>query len=138
MPRRHSRLSQPRREADASLPVPSESLSSLEKPDPGPTAPTKKPRWSGQYSPLSSLLPKEERPCRGALESYILGSLSGVYGDPVRLNDVANVPIRAHGPVVAVVLDAGLQGDHVPAGLGSRDPRVRRRHLYEPRNLVGV
>src|SRR5919112_4610843 len=64
--------------------------------------------------------------------------LRDVHGDPVGLNDVAHVPVRTHRPVVAEVLDAGLQRDHIPALLGSGYPRLVRRYLLEARNLVGV
>src|SRR5918993_4199111 len=76
----------------------------------------------------------DERPAGRVLE-YLLRD---VYRDPVGLNDVAHVPVRAHRPVVTEVLDAGLQRDHVPAGLGSGYPVLLRRYLLEARYLVGV
>src|SRR5215204_2127383 len=65
--------------------------------------------------------------------------LRGRYGDPVSLHDVAHVPVRAHRPVVPVVLYAGLQGDHIPAVLRAGDfPGLVRRNLLEAADLVGV
>src|SRR5215204_7460277 len=64
--------------------------------------------------------------------------LRDVHGDPVGLHDVAYVPVRAHRPVVTEVLYAGLQREHVSSWLGRSNPRLVRRYLFEPRNLVSV
>src|SRR5215211_6166251 len=64
--------------------------------------------------------------------------LRDVHGDPVGPHYVAYVPVRAHRPVVAEVLYAGLQREHVPAGLRSGYPRLIRCYLLEARNPVGV
>src|SRR5215213_5163729 len=58
--------------------------------------------------------------------------------DPVSLHDVAHVPVRAHRPVVPVVLYAGLQRDHIPAVLRARNPGLVRGYLLEIGNLVSV
>src|SRR3712207_182881 len=57
--------------------------------------------------------------------------------DALGPDDVAGQPVGALGPVVAVVLDAGLEGDDVFSGR-PHDREVGRRYLEYLAHLVGV
>src|SRR5918997_1497745 len=61
----------------------------------------------------------------------------GGLGDPLGPDDIAGQPVGALRPVVAVVLDAGLQRDDVLPG-GSRHREVGRRDLEYLAHLIRI